>query len=287
MAPKLLAERRSGQYLADLHVGNPGTMLTSLIPARALDPISPALILPDAIDSNKWWQGKLDFADTEKHTLVFSTNVMTHVAANPQAVKKGEIRSYLDLLNPKWQGKIGMYDPTILGPGSGTFTFWYLHPALGKDFLRKFFTQQKVTLSRDNRQLLEWLVKGDYFIAVSPSELHATELIAKGLPIGLLHADQFKEGGLLNAGFGAVALINRAPHPNATKVYVNWLLSRDGQLDFSKATGYPSRRLDVPRDQFDPGSLPREGVPYLLGYGQQYSQAQVEASEFAKSLLKK
>ena len=287
MAPRLLSERRARQYLADVHVGNPGTATTTLLPAGVLDNIRPLLILPEVVDLGKWWQGRFDFADRDgKYNLVFSTNVMTHVAVNPQSVKKGELRSYADLLSPKWKGKIAMYDPMILGPGSGTLTFFYAHSDLGKDFLRKLFTQQGVILSRDNRQLLEWLARGNYAVAIAPSELHVTELRSKGLPIELVHAEQFKEGGLLNAGFGSVALIDRAPHPNAAAVYINWLLSREGQMEWVKASGYPSRRLDVPRNQFDPGVLPKEGVPYLPGYGEQYNRVAVEANEFAKSLIR-
>lgn len=287
MAPRLLAERRARQYLADIHVGNPGTTTTTLVPNGVLEDIRPSLILPEVTDPAKWWRGQLDFADgSGKYNVVFSTNVMTHVAVNPQGVKKGEIRSYTDLLNPKWKGKIAMYDPMILGPGSGTLSFFYVHPGLGKDFLRKLFTEQGLILSRDNRQLLEWLARGNYQIAIAPSELHATELKSKGLPIELVHAEEMKEGGLLNAGFGSLSLINRAPHPNAARVYINWLLSREGQMDWIKASGYPSRRLDVPRDQFNPGVLPKEGVPYIPGYGEQYNRVAVEANEFARGLVK-
>jgi ABC-type Fe3+ transport system substrate-binding protein len=47
------------------------------------------------------------------------------------------------------------------------------------------------------------------------------------------------------AATGAVALVNRAPHPNAAKVYINWLLSKQGETVYSKDTGYNSRRTDV------------------------------------------
>jgi len=36
-----------------------------------------------------------------------------------------------------------------------------------------------------------------------------------------------------------------APHPNAAKVFINWLLSREGQEVFSRAMGQPTRRLEV------------------------------------------
>jgi ABC-type Fe3+ transport system substrate-binding protein len=71
---------------------------------------------------------------------------------------------------------------------------------------------------------------------------------------------------------GALTVINRPPHPNATKVFVNWLLSRDGQNVWSKLTQENSRRLDVtegPREtRPDPnrqyrGDVAREDLLYL------------------------
>jgi ABC-type Fe3+ transport system substrate-binding protein len=47
-------------------------------------------------------------------------------------------------------------------------------------------------------------------------------------------------------GFGSAAVFNRRPHPNATKVYVNWLLSKEGQTSWVTNTlSRNSRRLDI------------------------------------------
>jgi Bacterial extracellular solute-binding protein len=144
IAPRLAAERQAGQYLVDIHVGGTTTMLESLLDAKVLDPIQPALILPDVSDPKKWLQGRLDFSDREgRYNLVFSTNVKTPAAVNPQLVKKELLRSYWDLLHPQWSGKIVMRDPLTAGPGLATATFWYAQPGLGKEFMQKFFTQQK------------------------------------------------------------------------------------------------------------------------------------------------
>jgi ABC-type Fe3+ transport system substrate-binding protein len=287
-SPRLLAERRAGSYLVDVHVGGTGTMLQSLLPAGALDPIEPVLILPEVIDPKKWWQGKLEFADTAgKYNLIFTTNVRTHVAVNPKLVKRDELKSYWDFLNPKWRAKIVMDDPTLSGPGQGTAKFFLIHPTLGREFIRRLFTEQKVTLVRNERQLLEWIVRGDYLIAISPSELNTNDLTAKGLPIELVRSDQFKEGSTLNAGFGSVARMNRAPHPNAARVYLNWLLSKDGQTEWSRGSGYPSRRLDVPRDHVSPESLPREGKSYLPTYKEEYFRYNDEVEAFIRELLKR
>ncbi len=270
-APRILSEQKSGIYAVDVHVGGTTTMLESLVPAKALDPIPPALILPEVTDLSKWYQGRLDYSDSaEKHNLVFTAAVKVPVAINPEAVKESEIRSYWDLLNPKWSGKIAMRDPMGAGPGLATATFWYAHPQLGVKFMRDLFNKQQVTLSRDDRQLLEWVVRGRYAIVISPSELEATDLKSKGINVDLLGAEQFKEGSYLTAAFGSMALMKRAPHPNAAKLYLNWLLTRDGQTQWTKLSGYPSRRLDAPRDHLNSMLVPKERVEYQPNYKEEF-----------------
>ncbi|HEX2260902.1 MAG TPA: hypothetical protein VHJ56_04660, partial [Candidatus Binatia bacterium] len=63
-----------------------------------------------------------------------------------------------------------------------------------------------------------------------------------------------------------------APHPNATKVYVNWFLSREGQLIWQKLTGRNSFRTDIPKDMipFREEQEPKEGGKYLLSSLPQY-----------------
>jgi iron(III) transport system substrate-binding protein len=77
-------------------------------------------------------------------------------------------------------------------------------------------------------------------------------------------------GGSTTAGFGSLMLINRAPHPNAAKVFINWLLGKEGQTAFSKASGYPSRRMDAPTDHLPDYGLPKPGVKYWHGYLDKY-----------------
>lgn len=51
-----------------------------------------------------------------------------------------------------------------------------------------------------------------------------------------------------------LAFLNKAPHPNAAKVYVNWLLSRRGQMLWQRVMnkvvveGSDSMRIDIPKD---------------------------------------
>jgi ABC-type Fe3+ transport system substrate-binding protein len=182
---------------------------------------------------------------------------------------------------------MAMRDPTGPGPGLATVTHWYAHKGLGKEFIHDLFVKQKLILSRNDRQLLEWVTRGRYAIVISPSELATKELEAKGVHVELMGADQFKEGSYLTAAFGSVGLINRAPHPNAAKVYINWLLSRDAQTAWSEASGYPSRRLDVPRDKVNPLSVPKEGRVYQENYREKYVLMKGKVRALLREVVKK
>ena len=58
----------------------------------------------------------------------------------------------------------------------------------------------------------------------------------QGIPIAIVDARQLKEGADVNPANGSLALFNKAPHPNAAKVYINWLLSKEGQTVFRAPT---------------------------------------------------
>ena len=70
-----------------------------------------------------------------------------------------------------------------------------------------------------------------------------------------------------SAGGGSVSYLNQAPHPNAAKVFLNWFLSRKGQIALQKL-GDPddpanSRRIDIPKDDIPPDNRLQPGVKYF------------------------
>ena len=75
-----------------------------------------------------------------------------------------------------------------------------------------------------------------------------------------------KEGADSNPGSsGNFTLIRNAPHPNATKLFVNWFLSKEGQLVMQK--GYPkgdSLRIDIPKDMIKPEFRRKKGAKYRV-----------------------
>ncbi|TMA65820.1 MAG: hypothetical protein E6J73_05035 [Deltaproteobacteria bacterium] len=73
---KIMAERRANQYLVDAMLGAPGATYNSLYRGKALDPMPPALVLPEVTDLSKWWKGKHRYVDPEgQYVFVYQSSL--------------------------------------------------------------------------------------------------------------------------------------------------------------------------------------------------------------------
>jgi iron(III) transport system substrate-binding protein len=254
--PRISNERSAGQYLWDIYVQGTTTALAALMPSGALDPIDTALILPEVTDARNWRSGGIEYLDPQKHLIIMTPFQRGTVFINPNLVRPDEIRSYRDLLDPKWKGRMIMNDPRRAGPGLATFTFFYFHPDLGPDFIRALGTQD-ITIMSNFIQESDFIGQGRNPILIGTADAIAEQRMSQGIPIAIVDPRQLKEGSDVSPANGALGLFNRAPHPNAARVYINWLLGKDGQTGFTKASGYVSARMDVPTDHAAPWRVPQ------------------------------
>lgn len=284
--PKLLNERAAGQYTTDLVIVGTTTILGTLKPAGALDPIRPYLIGPDIRDESAWRGGKFNFADEEGiYNLVAASRVQIPFIYNPGLVSPEEFKSYWDLLNPKWKGRIAMLDPRAPGASLDLMTFAYTSSALGKPFMEQLLAQEPV-ISRDDRQLLDWVARGQHPLAIGASGVLAWELKGRGLPLEIFPGEGLQEGGFVTASNATITAVNNAPHPNAIKVYLNFVLSQEGQRGWSKAAGLASRRSDVPTDHIPASIAPKEGVQYQENHLERYVNLKDEIAELLGTFIR-
>ena len=233
-----------------------------------LEPIKPALLLPEVQDQSKWFEGEHRYIDPEKrYIFAFVANSQSgQVIYNLKQVSPGEFKSYWDLVDPKWKGKMASLDPTSFGMGA-TLQFFYFHPELGPPFLKKLYGEMQVTVSRDARQMTDWLSAGKFALCIrcnAGSEVG--KAVQQKLPIGYLDTEDWKEGGSSSAAGGTLGIPNRAPHPNAAKVFINWFLSREGQTALQKLgrpDAHNSRRNDIPKDDVDAFNRLEQGKKYF------------------------
>ena len=263
---RLLAERRAGKFLADVFSGGTTTPSQVLLPAKTLEPIRSAFILPEVSDESLWFEKRFHFADGDSQYVFLSdaTIVSDLLTYNTKLVRSDEIRSLWDLLQPKWKGKIAAYDPRLPGGASNNMRFLFHNPRLGPKFIQRLFSEMDVTLTSDRRQLMDWLASGRFpFAFFAGRELETAK--AQGLPVDEMTAIK-GDGAMLTSGAGSIALINRPPHPNAAIVFINWFLSRDGQLAWQKQTDRNSLRTDIAKNSITNWQerVPQENSNYIF-----------------------
>jgi ABC-type Fe3+ transport system substrate-binding protein len=286
---RILAERRAGKFLADV-VRLGGGTTTSLYKAKAFDPFGPALILAEVKDTSRWLDGKHHYNDIEnQYVFVYAAFPLHLLGYHQKLVDPRTLTSYWDLLDAKWKGKITLKDPKEPG-GQSPLLFLYHNPQLGPDFLKKFFSVVGPTLVRDDRQQTDWLAAGKFPLTLTSKATEVEEAKNQGLPVDVLDAHAFKKEGVgLEAGGTMIALMNKAPHPNAAKVLINWFLSRDGQMAIQKTgpedAGQNSLRDDIPKEHLRRSLQRQQGVKYVRLWGAEVWDRE-SVAKFVNDLVK-
>ena len=271
LTARIAAERRAEKYIADVYSGGGNSLYQILYLGKMLDPIKPALVLPEVAESSNWWEGRHKFADKDAHYIfVYEGNVSSggSPSYNTQLINAREFKSYWDFLDPKLKGRIVTTDLRKIRGAGIPWQFLYYHPELGPKFIRRFFSEMEPTLSAELRQAVDWLATGRFSVYIPSQGSGIVRAKNQGLPVDQFDNYQLKEGVNISSAFGSVALMNRAPHPNAAKVFINWLLSREGQTVFQRTMSTPgdarnSRRVDVFKDHIPPDEQRRDNMSYF------------------------
>lgn len=238
-------ERRVNRYLWDLTIqGFSGSAFTQQLPEGWYDPIRALITQPAVLADNNWLGGfAAGFLDKQQaYVYAFQAGKQNNVNIDRSKVSEADLNKLEDLLDPKWKGKIAILDPRTRGSGH---LITLLQTTLGSDKARQFLTQQQPVLASSNRQLQDWVAQGAYPITsgLSPSEI--ATLKDQGLAESVQALQTPPERTAWTPGWGAIALLHQAPHPNAAKVFVNWFLAQPAQADWAARGFVNSRRTDV------------------------------------------
>ncbi len=286
---RMADEFKAGVRSFDLHIGGSSSIVSGMLDEGILDPIEPWLVLPEVKDPKQWWGGHLWVDNAKRFVYTFQAYLSEVIWYNTDLVKPAEIRSLDDFLNPKWKGKIGYLDPRT--PGAGDSTWSFLWQVKGEQYLKKLVAQD-LFLGRDQRVLAESLARGRVAVMIGNSYYSYLPFLKAGLPIQSL--PRLKEGNYGTGGSGNLAIIKGPAHPNSTKVFVNWLLGREGQEIVSRALGQATWRLDVDtRFLKESGTIAAKDVMSVNDYLQIENQSEEKldkirepAAKFAHAILK-
>jgi len=271
LMPRIIAERRADKYLADLYSGGlGGRSFFDFLKTGVLDPIKPLLVLPDVVDGSKWFNGEHYYADSEKRFVFMYEGSVAGVGLhyNTKLVDIKEFKSYWDLLNPKWRGKILLYER--VGVGSPSVVRFYYNSQLGPDFLRRLLTEMDLTVSQERRQSSDWLASGKFPICIDCGDTDRAK--HQGLAVDEFPHANLKEASyeISTSGNSGLALINNAPNSSAARLFINWFLSREGQTVWQTVMNTKvlepsdSMRVDIPKDKVSAPARREEGKKYRV-----------------------
>ncbi|MEX0752684.1 MAG: ABC transporter substrate-binding protein [Xanthobacteraceae bacterium] len=262
IVPKIRTERESGIYSVDVFMSNAGTSIGVLYGEKMVDPLKPLLILPEVTDGSKWKRGEPWFVDPGKeYILLLFSSVDSLMVINTDYVKLEEMRSAKNLLNPKWKGKISTENPQASG-GGGAGSAAHFYTQFGPEFVKQLYIGQEAVVQRDRRVLTDWLARGSHPICLTCHIDDMRALLKEGYPL----LEVFELSDIQNRITPAPSLLtvaNKAPHPNAAKVFVNWMAGKEALELYSREAQAATMRTDVDESFLDPRVIPKPGVKYV------------------------
>jgi len=252
IAPRVLAEQRTKQYVVDIVMSGIAGNYGTLKPKGYVVPI----LAPSVLEKNVW---RLDPAMVFPRTrdwLYFFLPLDPGLLINTNLVPAGqEPKSYQDLLDPKWKGKVVIQTPGRGGTGSGWFRATYRK--LGLEYMRALAKQ--VVLVTKTPDSANKVARGEYAVGIAALRARGLQLLKEGAPIKFI---QPKEGARLGAQ-GLVFIAN-APHPNASKLFLQWLFTGEGQSVFARSNLSISIRKDVSQEYLIPELRYTEGQQFMM-----------------------
>ena len=165
------------------------------------------------------------------------------------------------------KGKIASYDPSV--NGGGLIFGSVIYVTRGADFAKQLYQGQEVAYTRDYQQIADWVAHDSYPIAIGATPAYIAQYA--GLPAAAAHVERPEADR--RGRFRIVSLWNKAPHPNAAKVFVNWIASREGTTVFARTQAAAPVRTDIDATAWvRPEFIPKPGVEYFDVYGYQYAK---------------
>jgi ABC-type Fe3+ transport system substrate-binding protein len=220
---KLVNEARAGRMQTD--VWNLSSGLKSFIDAGVVakfDAVNAVDYPPSYKDANKYW---------------VATNVYVLTPGyNTNLVPANEVpKTYEDLLNPKWKGKL-VWKPNDVSGATGFISniLASMGEEKGMAYLRRLAKQDINTVEASARAILDRVISGEYPIALQIFNHHTVISASKGAPAAWIAMEP------VTLSLQLVGITKGAPHPNAALLFIEYMLSEEGQKIFQDVNYLPA-----------------------------------------------
>ncbi len=271
---RVLAEQRAGRFVVDTIQTGKSTMNLRYVPNKALQPIEPLLFHPEVIDKSNWYRNRFWYVDgPQRYIFVYAADlsceggVSSSVWWNTNLVTLKEAASWTsdwDILSEKYAGKLVVRSPMdagAMGGIAGTFV------QRGPGYLRRLYANPtlKIFYTNDVNVMTDGIAKGRFHIGLSMGRHGLRRLRDYGAPVQDYNTAAAQHGwkagqilcDLTDHGIdGTITVARNNPHPNATKLFVNWLLSREGQTVIQA-----TKKVRSPDELHTRQTLRTDGIP--------------------------
>ena len=186
------------------------------------------------------------FKDPEQRWTGFAARARVFIVNTELVPDASEIDSMWDLVDPRWQGKVGMAKPLT---GTTLTHFAALYETIGPAETERYVREIKaagVNLARGNAHTMKLVASGELAFAWTDSDDFNVAL-ENGAPVIAVYPDQEPRGAEPALGTlvipNSVAILADAPHPEAARRLVDWILSPEieRELAFSRSAQIPVR----------------------------------------------
>ena len=264
---KVMSEMQANALEADLVEGSGMSAFTvagSKIVLPFYSPMFEALPNEDVAPDRTWAATRFRYIG-----LGYNTNYITRDAAP---------RRYEDLLDPRWKGKMAWH---VGSDASGALvTISTLLATRGEPptqtYLSKLAQQDIAPLAASNRQVVDQVVLGEYWIGLGISAHHPVISAGRGAPSATVLLDPIPS---LN---DSIQVLKGTAHPNAAMLFVDFILSAQAQRMMQAAEYFPSNptvdlspslKMIVPRNA---------GIPELMLTSERLEQLTPQSVELYK-----
>jgi iron(III) transport system substrate-binding protein len=191
-----------------------------------------------------------EFKDPNHYFVALRSSFQGVAAWNTTKVKKEEgPKTYEDLLDPKWKGKMVWADSEDTG---AQLLITYFREQWGEkkaiEYLEKLAKQNITTRTESARTIIDLVIAGEHDVMISPALHHIGGARKEGAPIdGSMQSPVLARNGYL-------MMMKTAPHPAATMLLIDNLLDVEAQQVLRDSQYYPAH------PKVDPAA---EMLPYL------------------------